>query len=1101
MFPSNAGFNINDHLDKLTPAKERGKYICPACNGHNLSVNKMGKYNCWNCGDTQKIKDILTANSQDEPAPKAPRQKKTTYYEYPDRQGNPLIRVVRIDDGQGKKTIYQQHWSGQKWVTGYGSVKTEDIPLYRYAEVMNAIANGQQIILAEGESTVDAFWDKGIPATTTIGGTGKTVIKRREGLTCWVERNDSAFETIKPALADLAEASVILAPDCDQPGCLHMEMLGEVLNVSGWLYALPDSFQWSRLPDKEGLDFVDWIHDYPNLTTEEIFSAIQYSPKHQLKGTEVSGLPNQKSLLNSLFSENEYSQAVIKLLGVSLSESQLDLEIQAIAQKFNRSDSQVWRLYHKFSSESEKTENLADIANELNSLLLSCKATMKLEDYLPGDLIKIKEIYQRLCLRPEIGLMQFFSTCSGLLPVGTKISLCDYTDFDQPMGIYFTVCAEPSQRKTPGQQMIATKPLRILQQETDEQYSKAMREYKLELAEWEKNGRKDELPPIEPTRRIFFINSATQAGLRNLLQKQQRHGLVMIYDEFAADFRNRSKKYNAGLTEDLLSYYDGIGKREALADGFSGDFDETLISLQGSIQPGVIEEFLNGDNDPNGYWARLSIINQPNQALEIPTDPSQRGPKIDLAPLLVSHYKKVANLPKLHLKLTKIAESLMIEIMNRCDRKRVAASTQSMAAQWGKLPGKIGRFAALIHITEQIYSNGKVEDLDVGSKTLLKAANLAYFLLSETTNLYADNSQDNLASHLKKILEVSERVKEPLSAGKIKNLIWPFKKAKTSLDTIRSYFEDLVKLGYGKIVGSGVGRKFQLLFEGKVEKVEESGERSSFLYPPNILSSMGSSSKVENIEEIEEVLHSEVNSTSTDNITVASTEPETKASGGEDSENPLLSLPNASNPNEIKHSEGIESSTLSSTSTPKSSTSLPKSSTLESQQETRTVDGEITSTESSTSPPDSSTLESQQETRTVDGVLSSPQSSRRTPNHPSSAVEPETTTEVALGSSLSVSNSSTAGSNSATSPESSVREVEATSRDGEASSQPSTESSSSTQAEQRSIQVGDRVGFKNVWRQIETGVVLHITETDQIVTLRLDDGRQKMIYLEEAFLL
>ncbi|EAW35151.1 DUF3987 domain-containing protein [Lyngbya sp. PCC 8106] len=983
-----------------------------------------GKYNCWNCGDTQKIKDILTANSQDPPAKKAPRQKKTSYFSYPDRQGNPLIRVVRIDDGQGKKQIYQQHWNGQKWVTGYGSIKTSDIPLYRYSEVMNAIANGQQIVLAEGESTVDAFWEKGIPATTTIGGTGKTVIKVKDKETGQynLKRNDNAFKTIKPALADLVAASIILAPDCDQPGCLHMEMMGKVLNVAGWLYAFPDSFQWSRLPDKGGLDFVDWIHDYPQLTTEEIFSAIQCSPKHLFKGTKVSGSqPNQKSLLNSLFNKDEYSQAVIKLLGYSLSESQLDLEIQAIAQKFNRSDSQVWRLYHKLSSEAEKAENLVDIARELNALLESGKATIKLEDYLPGNLIKIKEIYQRLCLRPEIGLMQFISTCSGLLPVGTKIDLCDYTNFDQPMGIYFTVCAEPSQRKTPGQKIITTKPLRILQKEADDQYKEELREYKLELAEWEKNSQKNgEAPPIEPTRRIYFINSATQAGLRNLLQKQQQHGLVMLYDEFATDFRNRSKKYNAGLTEDLLSYYDGSGKREALADGFSGDFDEVLISVQGAIQPGVVEEFLNGDNDPNGYWARLNIINQPTQPCLIPEDPSQRGPKIDLTPLLVNHYKKIASLPKLHLKLNSQAENLFVKIYNKCERFAAEAKTQSIATQWGKLSGKIGRLAALIHITEQIHSNGKVEDLEISSQTLFKATNLAYFLLNEAINLYADNSQDNLASHLKKILEVTERVKEPLSAGKIKNLIWPFKKAKTSLDAIRSYFEDLVKLGYGKIVGSGIGRKFQLC--RKVENVESSGESSSLLYPPNIPSSMDSNSKVESIEEVEKISPNQVqNDLSIPDIqgNAATTPiPETN----ENQENPLLSLfslPNDSNSNEIKHSEDSELSTLSSTSPPKSSTSPPKS---------------------STSPPMAPITESQSSTEssTESPKLSTPSStpSSTEPNHP---VQPS------------------------------------------------------------EIKVGDRVQYKNMKGEMIGGKVLNLNFLDKVLTLLLDSGIQKQIYIEQAF--
>ncbi|ERT08799.1 CHAT domain protein [Lyngbya aestuarii BL J] len=62
--------------------------------------------------------------------------------------------MVRIDDGQGKKQIFQQHWDGQNWVAGYGSVKTTDIPLYRYSEVINAIA-----VIRENRQTDDTFYD------------------------------------------------------------------------------------------------------------------------------------------------------------------------------------------------------------------------------------------------------------------------------------------------------------------------------------------------------------------------------------------------------------------------------------------------------------------------------------------------------------------------------------------------------------------------------------------------------------------------------------------------------------------------------------------------------------------------------------------------------------------------------------------------------------------------------------------------------------------------------------------------------------------------------------------------------------------------------
>jgi hypothetical protein len=54
---SNGSASILNHLDKLTPAKEKGKYICPICEDDNLSINlKTGAYQCWSTGcDTKDI--------------------------------------------------------------------------------------------------------------------------------------------------------------------------------------------------------------------------------------------------------------------------------------------------------------------------------------------------------------------------------------------------------------------------------------------------------------------------------------------------------------------------------------------------------------------------------------------------------------------------------------------------------------------------------------------------------------------------------------------------------------------------------------------------------------------------------------------------------------------------------------------------------------------------------------------------------------------------------------------------------------------------------------------------------------------------------------
>jgi phage/plasmid-associated DNA primase len=193
-----------------------------------------------------------------EKSQKTIRPSQTRIWEYPDRNGKPFVRVVRVDDGKGKKKIWQENWDGSKWVKGLKNIKREDIPIYRYQEIKIAIEQGKTIFIAEGEPSADALWNIGIPATTNIAGSGK-----------W-----------KPSdTEDLSGAKVVLCPDRDKPGLKHMELVATDFPDALWLYAFPTSPFWHNLPDSSGADVADWIVDY-NLTEEnEIWEAIE--PRRQ----------------------------------------------------------------------------------------------------------------------------------------------------------------------------------------------------------------------------------------------------------------------------------------------------------------------------------------------------------------------------------------------------------------------------------------------------------------------------------------------------------------------------------------------------------------------------------------------------------------------------------------------------------------------------------------------------------------------------------------------------------------------------------------------------------------------------------------------------
>ena len=55
-----ASFDIRNFVDQLEPAKEKNKYICPVCGGHNLSiVQETGKYSCFNQCECKDIREAI----------------------------------------------------------------------------------------------------------------------------------------------------------------------------------------------------------------------------------------------------------------------------------------------------------------------------------------------------------------------------------------------------------------------------------------------------------------------------------------------------------------------------------------------------------------------------------------------------------------------------------------------------------------------------------------------------------------------------------------------------------------------------------------------------------------------------------------------------------------------------------------------------------------------------------------------------------------------------------------------------------------------------------------------------------------------------------
>jgi putative DNA primase/helicase len=191
---------------------------------------------------------------------KAIRPAQTRYWEYLGRDGSLLVRVRRIDFGDGrKKDIKQQRWDKNKndWVMGLGKVERASIPIYRYADVRKAITNNQQIFIVDGEPCADALWVLGLAATTSLSGAGK-----------WGITDTS----------DLQGAKVVICPDRDIPGVEDAVKISQHFPEAHWLYCYPDSWAWDNLPKSQGLDVKDWIDD-KKLKAQDILNSLIPHPR------------------------------------------------------------------------------------------------------------------------------------------------------------------------------------------------------------------------------------------------------------------------------------------------------------------------------------------------------------------------------------------------------------------------------------------------------------------------------------------------------------------------------------------------------------------------------------------------------------------------------------------------------------------------------------------------------------------------------------------------------------------------------------------------------------------------------------------------------
>jgi len=721
---------------------------------------------------------------------KAIRPRQTRYWEYPARDGSPLVRVVRFDDGEGggggekkKPAWHQERWNISKiknkngWVPGIEGIDRADIPIYRYAEIQKAIERNELIFIVEGEACADILWKLGLAATCNIGGSSK-----------WRNTDTS----------DLQGARIVIVPDRDKPGIKHAEVLHQEFPDALWLYPFPESKAWENLPESQGLDIADWV-EHHKITAEEIKAAIRDQKVFKAPIPEAAAnviRPPQFQVPPT----SELGEEIDKLLESDLRKSQINLKISELAQKFRISSADVLKIYREREQEQEQEDDRPDVATEIESLLNAHKSSIALTEVLPVGLAQpIEKLATMLNLRSECYLVALLTQASSLFKVGTETILRRDTDWRCCPNYYGAIIAEASQLKTPIPKAIIERPMRALRERAQKEFEQAQANYERELNNWKATKKEEDRGPAPkpPKLRVYIFDKTTGEAI--IYQQAEYPNQAMMYycDELAGVFKS-GNQYRGGKgsdEEDMLSFWSGTGTTVLRASGVRASVEAVGLSIFGTIQPDVLASLLKDCSDSNGKFARFDLVSQP---LAVPNLPEDDSGRFDLTPMLADLYQKIDSLPAIAFEFDREAKEYHRTFTLACHRRRVVEPKQGLRAALGKMPEKVGKLATTIHTLNCVF-NGQQVTNHIPRSAVEAAVKFVKFAADQVASLYTEFSDRTaLAPNLAKIVLAAERKGGTITIREARENLFLSKQRPTA-QTVREWFSELQEMKYGEV--------------------------------------------------------------------------------------------------------------------------------------------------------------------------------------------------------------------------------------------------------------------------------------------------------------
>ena len=718
----------------------------------------------------------------------APTKKTETDYFYTYWNNTQIVKVVRIDDGKGKKTFNQYTKQGSGWKVGF-SADREKLALYRWAEVEQAIADGRQIFVVEGEGVADALWEIGIAATTNIGGSKK-----------WRAYGDYS--------GHLKDADIVICPDRDEPGIKHAEDVAQDFPNAKWCYASPNEFMWKHLPKSKGIDLGDWIA--AGATKKMILEAVR--DKWDLTVAEPK-------------KEVDLSQVVEDVKNkIATTEVEKELKTVEIAKKHDAKYSEVRAFEKAVEKDADAAYAQQEIKEEIAEIFANRAKKLDVRDYLDSELADEIEITAKEMGVPASAILHcLLPTASTLLHPASRITVRKSINFKQPFVLFNGIIAESGTRKTPLVDMV-TSPLKDLQRVEDEKYELEKAEYELAWKAWKADKNKDinnEPQPPAPPREYHLLDVTTEA-IAKIICQQSKKGVLYLKDELSGFFRSQNA-YRSGKGADrefFLELYNGNGvKRNRMEERASSRFSG--LSLLGGIQPAALKKLMGDMKDEQGEWARFLFFNLPTERHSLPRgEDSDKG--FRLSYLLRDLYEQIDQMPEQQLTLSTEAYNCFADYYDLLDAKRHKENRQGVRAALSKQVGATVRLAGILHLINGIREGDVAEKISL--QTMESAIKLSTFYIAQIELVYGENlGGHEQVSEFTLMLDAAKRNNGVLKPRDLTRGLFRGMKASEA----KQKLEALAKAGYGVINKSGSSIVFTLSSEPANEELFESNNTTT----------------------------------------------------------------------------------------------------------------------------------------------------------------------------------------------------------------------------------------------------------------------------------